>query len=57
MDFLVTGGCGFIGSNLVEKLVREGYKVTVFDNLTTGSLKNIEGLDVTFFKEPYEKIP
>lgn len=57
MDFLITGGCGFIGSNIVERLVREGYKVTVFDNLTTGSLKNIEGLDVVFFNEPYERIP
>jgi len=54
---VVTGGCGFIGSNLVESLVKEGYSVVVFDSLHTGSLKNIEGLDVEFFNEPYSKLP
>ena len=57
MNVIVTGGCGFIGSNLVERLLEEGYRVTVFDNLSTGNLKNIEGLDAKFFNEPYEKIP
>ena len=57
MNVIVTGGCGFIGSNLVERLLEEGHRVTVFDNLSTGNLKNIEGLDVKFFNEPYEKIP
>ena len=53
MKVLVTGGCGFIGSNLVERLVGEGYDVTVYDNLSSGSLKNIEGLDVKFYNRPY----
>jgi len=53
---IVTGGCGFIGSNLVERLVRDGHEVVVFDDLSTGSLKNIEGLDVKFFNEPYERM-
>ncbi|MHC4336726.1 MAG: SDR family NAD(P)-dependent oxidoreductase [Planctomycetota bacterium] len=44
MNSLVTGGAGFIGSHLAERLVKEGYKVTVIDNLSTGTLKNIEGL-------------
>ena len=57
MNIIVTGGCGFIGSNLVERLVNEGYTVTVFDNLHTGNVKNIEGLDVKFFNEPYSKMP
>ena len=57
MNVIVTGGCGFIGSNLVERLLEKGYRVIVFDNLSTGNLKNIEGLDVKFFNEPYEKIP
>ncbi|MCD6465595.1 NAD-dependent epimerase/dehydratase family protein [Candidatus Bathyarchaeota archaeon] len=57
MNVVVTGGCGFIGSNLVERLLEEGHRVTVFDDLSTGNLKNIEGLDVKFFNEPYEKIP
>ncbi|MEM2341575.1 MAG: NAD-dependent epimerase/dehydratase family protein [Candidatus Bathyarchaeia archaeon] len=56
MKVIVTGGCGFIGSNLVEHLVNDGYDVTVFDNLTTGNLKNIEGLNVRFFREPYYNI-
>ena len=56
MDVLVTGGCGFIGSNLVERLLREGHSVTVFDNLSTGNLTNIKGLDARFFNEPYTRL-
>ncbi len=56
LKIVVTGGCGFIGSNLVERLVRDGYSVTIFDNLHTGSLENIKGLDVEFFNEPYSKM-
>jgi UDP-glucose 4-epimerase len=56
LDVLVTGGCGFIGSNLVERLVKEGHSVTVFDNLSTGNLKNLEGVDVRFFDEPYGRL-
>lgn len=39
---LVTGGAGFIGSHLVDALAARGHAVTVFDNLSTGRLKNIE---------------
>lgn len=39
---LVTGGAGFIGSVLVKRLVDEGYKITVIDNLSRGSLENLE---------------
>src|SRR3989344_3121949 len=38
---LVTGGAGFIGSHLVEKLVERGAKVTILDNLSNGKEKNI----------------
>lgn len=41
---LITGGAGFIGSHLADKLINEGYIVTIMDNLITGSLKNIEHL-------------
>jgi len=39
---LVTGGAGFIGSHLVDKLMTKNYEVTVFDNLSSGRLKNLE---------------
>ena len=39
---LVTGGAGFIGSHLVDRLMTERWKVTVLDNLSGGSLNNIE---------------
>lgn len=48
MRVAITGGAGFIGSNLAEMLLREGNEVEVFDNLETGSLDNLEGLDLTF---------
>ncbi len=41
---LVTGGAGFLGSHLCERLLDEGYKVVCMDNLITGSLANIEHL-------------
>ncbi len=45
MKALITGGAGFIGSHLTERLLRDGQEVTVVDNLSTGSLKNIEGFE------------
>jgi len=41
MNYLVTGGAGFIGSNLVERLLSEGHDVFIRDNFQTGKLKNI----------------
>ena len=38
---LVTGGAGFIGSHLVERLLREGIQVTVLDNLSVGTRENV----------------
>jgi len=40
--FLVTGGAGFIGSNLCETILRLGYKVVCLDNLSTGKMENME---------------
>ena len=40
--FLVTGGCGFIGSNLCEAILDRGYRVRCLDDLSTGYYKNIE---------------
>lgn len=42
---LVTGGAGFIGSNLVHAMVTGGVRVTVLDDLSTGFRKNLEGLE------------
>jgi len=39
---VVTGGAGFIGSHMVDRLVKEGFEVTVIDNLANGRLDNIE---------------
>ena len=41
MKSLVTGGAGFIGSNLVDFLVKKGHEVIVLDNLSTGRLSNL----------------
>ncbi len=41
---LVTGGAGFIGSNLVQNLVANNYEITVVDNLLTGHLSNLESI-------------
>ena len=41
MRNLVTGGAGFIGSNLIDKLIKNGENVTCLDNFTTGNKINI----------------
>jgi UDP-glucose 4-epimerase len=45
MRVLVTGGAGFIGSHLAERLIRDGNDVIVIDNLSTGNLANITALE------------
>jgi UDP-glucose 4-epimerase len=58
---IVTGGAGFIGSHITEELVKRGYQVIIFDNLSTGKLSNIEsslnGKDVEFVKGSIVDLP
>lgn len=52
MKYLITGGAGFIGSHLVEKLIARGDQVAVFDNLSTGTATNLSGIkDKITFQE------
>ena len=44
MHFAVTGGAGFVGSHLVKLLVKEGYKITVIDNLHKGKKENLASI-------------
>lgn len=43
--YLITGGAGFIGSNLAESLVRKGERVRVLDNFCTGSMENLRAFE------------
>ena len=53
MKFLVTGGAGFIGSHLCEKLIKLGHKVIVIDNLAIGKLQNLKSINnkIKFIKK------
>tara|TARA_B100001964_G_C14239288_1_gene604140 strand:- start:129 stop:1115 length:987 start_codon:yes stop_codon:yes gene_type:complete len=57
MKCLVTGGAGFIGSNLVDKLVEKKNKVIVFDDLSTGNASNLKKVrkKITFIKHDISK--
>ncbi|TLY10921.1 MAG: NAD-dependent epimerase/dehydratase family protein [Thaumarchaeota archaeon] len=58
MKYLVTGGFGFIGSHLVEELVSNGHKVTAFDNLSNGQIRNLDGVknEITSYISNVEQI-
>lgn len=52
MKVLVTGGAGFIGSHVVEEYQKEGHEIVVVDDLSMGSLTNIQDMSgVTFYQE------
>src|SRR4029453_12825399 len=45
MRYLITGGAGFIGSHLADRLIGRGDEVVVLDDLSTGSLRNVAHLE------------
>jgi UDP-glucose 4-epimerase len=45
MKILITGGAGFVGSHLADKLINEGHEITVIDDLSTGRYANVEHLE------------
>ncbi len=47
MKILITGGAGFVGSHLADKLIGEGHHITVIDDLSTGSYSNVAHLENT----------
>ncbi len=57
--YLVTGGAGFIGSNIVRALVQRKQPVVVLDNLSTGSLRNLEGVreNIRFLRADIRHLP
>tara|TARA_B110000037_G_scaffold220791_1_gene289669 strand:- start:2068 stop:3030 length:963 start_codon:yes stop_codon:yes gene_type:complete len=50
-NILITGGAGFIGSNLSEYLLKKGFNVIVVDDLSTGKIKNISNNKIKFYKK------
>lgn len=45
MKILITGGAGFVGSHLADKLIEQGHQITVIDDLSTGRYSNVEHLE------------
>lgn len=50
MKFIVTGGAGFIGNNIVRQLIKQSHTPIVIDSLYRGNIENISSLDVEFHK-------
>lgn len=55
-NILITGGAGFIGSNLGEYLFQKGYNVIVVDNLSIGKKENLTNKKIKFYKKNLSEI-
>ena len=55
MKCLVTGGCGFIGSHLSERLIQEGHDVVIIDDLSAGKRENLPQ-GIKWFSKIYTRI-
>ena len=55
MRALVTGGCGFIGSNLVHQLVKDGWVVDIVDDLSNGYIEHLSPLNIRCVTGPLSK--
>ena len=54
---LVTGGCGFIGSNIANHFAKKGFKVFIIDNLSVGNRQNlIKSKNIYFYKADINNI-
>ena len=58
IKYIISGGAGFIGSHLAERLIQKKYKVIILDNLSNGNLKNIKKIrnKIKFVKCDISKI-
>ena len=50
MSILITGGCGFIGTNLIKKIKKKYNDIIIVDNETLGKKKNLKNYNVKFYK-------
>lgn len=56
MDILVTGGAGFVGSHIVDSLIKKGHQVSIIDNLSTGKKENLNPQAKFYEKDILEDI-